>query len=395
MIILLAVVSNGQVISRFTWSSTPLTTAAAGPSGTSISSSATSSFIGGSVGYALNPGLPTQNVNLVVPGSPAFDVSSIYIDLYFRREESVASFIKRGSLFDFGISGGNLYVNFTTTQGSTPGNITINSGSIVAIADDHAFHRYRFGYDNNTGQARVWVDNTIVYTYNGVAGRPLDWTGAGNVIIGENMDATSRNIPVLGNLTVQLYSNSVLPVELLDFSAENLSNAVKLKWKTAEEINLSQFIIERSVNGNDFQQVLSTGAAAGNAPVKSYEAFDRSPLAGVSYYRLKMVDHGGATAYSKVIKVVLENTAVLSVKCYPNPATSFIKLSVHSNEQSSYVYQVYTREGIRCASGRLDVNAGTNELSIDLTRIAASGNLYVTVRNIYGGTVQTASFLKM
>ncbi len=65
----------------------------------------------------------------------------------------MTSFFKRGSLFNFQMNGGYLQVTFTTTQGSTKGNITINSGNIVALANDHAFHNYRFRYDNNTGVA--------------------------------------------------------------------------------------------------------------------------------------------------------------------------------------------------------------------------------------------------
>jgi hypothetical protein len=226
------VATKAQVVSRFTWSSLPLTTADVGPNGTSVSTSAYSSFIGGSLGYAINPGLPTMNVDLVVPGSPVFDLAGMDLDLYFRREENVASFFRRGSAFNFGINGGFLYVTFTTTQGSTPGDITINSGNIVTIADDHAFHHYRFFYDNNTGVANVYVDGVVVYTYNGVAGRPLSWTGAGNVVIGADMDATSRDIPRFAYSNVvkinhrPVPGNACFPNPARDFVYVEMKNAV-------------------------------------------------------------------------------------------------------------------------------------------------------------------------
>src|SRR5690349_8477817 len=95
--ILIAFTTKAQLISQSKWTSNPLTTATFGPNATSVSSSATSVYVGGSIGYAINPGLPTKNVDLTIPGA-SFDVNGIDIDLYFRREESQASFFKRGSL---------------------------------------------------------------------------------------------------------------------------------------------------------------------------------------------------------------------------------------------------------------------------------------------------------
>src|SRR5687767_6085094 len=93
--------AQAQVISRFVWTSNPLTTASIGANASSVSPVATSQYIGGTLGYAINPGLPTTNIDLVIPGTQ-FNINSIDLDLYFRREESVASFFKRGTRFNFG-----------------------------------------------------------------------------------------------------------------------------------------------------------------------------------------------------------------------------------------------------------------------------------------------------
>lgn len=367
--------SSAQVISRFTWNANPLTTAAVGPNGTSVSAVATSQYIGGTLGYAVNPGLPTTNIDLIVPGS-AFNINSIDIDLYFRREESVASFFKRGSRFNFGMSGGNLQITFTTTQGSTPGNLTVNSGNIVAIADDHNFHHYRFRYDNNSGVGNVWVDGVVVYTYNGVAGRPLSWNTTDDVIIGEQMDATSRNIPVLANLTVQLASSSMLPVKLVSFEGVAANGKTTLDWKTTSEIGSSHFVVERSDNGANFIALDNVNAANQGAAVNVYQYSDRSPLSGANYYRLKMVDTDGKFTYSPVIKVNVSGAGV-SASCYPNPAKEFVNLNIADARAGSYAYTVYTMQGGIIKSSSVNLQNGSQQVRIDLSANVPAGNLII------------------
>lgn len=367
-ILTLALNSQAQLISKFTWASTPLTTAAQGTNGTSISSTATSSYINSTVGYAVNPGLPTTNVNLVVPGA-SFDVNSIDISVYFRREESVASFFKRGSMFDFGSNNGQLTAKFSTTRGSTPGDTTINSGNIVAIADDHAFHQYRFRYDNNTGIANAYVDGVIVYTYTGVAGRPLSWTNAGNVIIGENMDATSKNIPVLGTLTVQLATSAMLPLNIVSFNASAKNNKAQINWNVTEENTASKYTIERSSDNVHFKSIAIVAAEMKG----SYSVVDEAPGAGTNYYRLRVEEVNGKISNSSIRQISFAD-AVAKVKCFPNPATDHV--NIDQLAAGTYDYAVVNLAGVVVKTGTATMQASGAQMRIDLNNTIAS-NTYV------------------
>lgn len=368
----LALNSQAQIISRFTWASSPLTTAAQGTNGTSISSSATSSYINATVGYAVNPGLPTRNVDLVIPGA-SFDVTSIDINLYFRREEGVASFFKRGSMFDFGSNNGQLTVRFSTTRGSTPGDTTINSGNIVAIADDHAFHQYRFRYDNNTGVANVYVDGVIVYTYTGVAGRPLSWTGAGNVIIGENMDATSRNIPVLGTLTVQLASSAMLPLNIISFNASAKNKKSQISWTVTEENTASKYIVERSSDNIHFKSIATVAPEMKGA----YSIVDDAPAAGTNYYRLRVEEVNGKVTNSSIRQISFADAAA-KVKCFPNPAVDHVNIDQLS--AGTYDYSVVTLNGVVVKTGSKTMQSNGAQMKIDLNNVVSS-NTYVIKLN--------------
>ena len=385
--------AQSQIVSKFTWTSMPLTTAAVGPNATSVSNSATSVNVGGSIGYALNPGLPNKNVNLVIPGSPTFDIPAIDIDLYFRREESVASFFKRGSLFNFGMNNGQLTIIFSVSNGAG-GSTTINSGNIVPIADDHAFHHYCFKYDNNTGVANVYVDDVIKYTYNGTAGRPLYWTGSGNAIVGEEMDATSRNIGVLANLTVQNPSSNItLPVKLLSFSASAKHNTNTIKWSTTQEINASSFVIERSANSIRFSAIGEQAAKGTFETIHQYQATDDQPISGTNYYRLKMVDADGTFTYSEVVKV--KAASEQQVSCFPNPAIDQVNLQMTNAQAGAYTYIVTTLTGRIIKSATVQLNSSMQQINVALNGNTPSGMLMIRLQNTMTNEMESFKVMKM
>ena len=83
--------ASAQIISQFTWDSGSPTTADVGPNATGISASAVvaSNGVGGTSG--LNAGLPKMNIQMVLPGSPTFDVAGIDVSIDYQREIGRAS----------------------------------------------------------------------------------------------------------------------------------------------------------------------------------------------------------------------------------------------------------------------------------------------------------------
>lgn len=118
------------------------------------------------------------------------------------------------------------------------------------------------------------------------------------------------------------FCSSVLPVELTYFKAENCNfNKICFNWETATENNNNHYEIERSKNGIDFRMVVAQDSKAlgGNSPYKiSYKAFDETPLNGVNYYRLKLVDNDHTSTYSKIISVHSVVDEGLQFVIFPN-----------------------------------------------------------------------------
>lgn len=111
---------------------------------------------------------------------------------------------------------------------------------------------------------------------------------------------------------------TALPVTLISFTAAKQNNKVQLNWKTENEINFSRFDVEKSSDAVSFNN-LSTVASA-NRPVNNYTTIDASPVKGMNYYRLKMVDTDGAYKYSDIAKINFDGKSTLTL--WPNPASN-------------------------------------------------------------------------
>lgn len=110
-------------------------------------------------------------------------------------------------------------------------------------------------------------------------------------------------------------SNSSLPIHLVSFQAEALSDkTIQLNWATESEINNEYFSIERSIDKINFESILEVKATK-NQGFKNYTAFDKNPLPGFSYYRLKQTDFDAQISYSSLKSVYLSFS---KIDIYPN-----------------------------------------------------------------------------
>ena len=260
-LLLISLAGQSQIITKFTWNTVSLKTKAdIGPDALSISKN---SFLCNS-GFAgtkgLNPGGPGEDINMKLPGY-FYNVSGIDISLSFRREENDGSFFKRGDDFNFGMYNGNLVAIFKVKT-SIKTQKTINSGYIARIPMDGEFHQYHFRYTASTGKAEVWMDNSIVYTYTGVAGQAQHWEENEDAVIGYKLNGKVTSQAVLDNIIIQNSAViSSLPLQLVSFNAAVKNSSVNLFWSTVREENTNSFEVERSTDGTQFKSIETIGAA--------------------------------------------------------------------------------------------------------------------------------------
>lgn len=131
--------------------------------------------------------------------------------------------------------------------------------------------------------------------------------------------ATLAGSGILQNL------GGVLPIALLHFDAVPLGEQVRLDWATASESDNALFVVERSVDTQQWDAVVELPGAGNSVSVLAYEAVDEAPVQGQSYYRLRQIDTDGTTTVSDIVPVHLEAGHV-HVSVFPNPATDRLEV---------------------------------------------------------------------
>ncbi len=381
----LTISAKAQIISEFTWDSNPVTQAAIGSNGTSVSTFATSST-GGTLGTnGLNPGTGSHDIDMVVPGA-TFELPGLDVAVDFRKEENGASFFTLGSL-DFGISTGAIYAKFLLSKSGVDTMVTFNN--TVTVPGDGAFHRYRFVYNNTTGIFTASVDGVVGFTYTGTAGRPLSWTGATSATIGSLMDGSGNNVAEMDSLVVQV-PPMVLPLQLLSFDARSAGTTNDLSWTTTREVNVSNFIVERSSDGVQFQPIGNRAAQQGYSGNNDYSFTDSLPAA-TSYYRLKMSNLDGTFSYSPVKEV--SSVVAVSISCYPNPVVNSVNIRIDDPKAAVYRYSVITVDGNTLQAGMIETGGPGQQTSLNLAA-APRGILILRVQGADNSIAGTFKLFK-
>lgn len=104
-----------------------------------------------------------------------------------------------------------------------------------------------------------------------------------------------------------------------------------MNWKTATQLNNDYFVVEKSRNGIDWEQlVMVKGAGTTYIPMEYLET-DMNPYEGMNYYRLKQVDIDGKYSYSNIVAVEFKKRLSTIIKdpiIFPNPVNAGEQLNI-------------------------------------------------------------------
>ncbi len=117
------------------------------------------------------------------------------------------------------------------------------------------------------------------------------------------------------------YCGMTLPIQLLDWSATDLGDAVMLQWSTGSEFNSEAFVIERSKDAQDWHRIGDVQGAGASTTLLNYSWMDHRPFAGVNYYRLRQLDRDGSEQVFHVIAVDRSGQEE-RLRVHPNPVSA-------------------------------------------------------------------------
>ena len=131
-------------------------------------------------------------------------------------------------------------------------------------------------------------------------------------------------------------SCTILPISLLSFSAHlNDQKEGVLNWSTASELNNDYFIIQRSVNGIDWEHLDYVDGAGTSNHIINYQWIDENPKQGVNYYKIQQIDFDGAYSFTPIRSINLLDGNQL---VYPNPFEDVLYLSSDSETIEVMLY---------------------------------------------------------
>jgi hypothetical protein len=233
---------------------------------------------------------------------------------------------------------------------STATNATFNDGSVICGAANN-------GSDvSETVCGNSWVDDLTVAA------------GETYYLMVNNFYAQASGFDLTWALTNGASLNCLtLPVSLTQFTCEATENLIALQWTTASELNNDHFLIEKSLDGENYSYLNTMQGKGTSAFPSEYFITDNHPSPGVNYYRLSQVDKNGATEKLQVSSCTFES------------ADEYVTLQVFDlSGRMLYTNQILT-----------------TSFDQEIRNLPLNNGVYVTALIHKNGTMDLGKYLKM
>ncbi len=196
---------------------------------------------------------------------------------------------------------------------------------------------------------------------------PIIGTYSAGIASFSGVDFQDGDYFTIGNMDASI----ALPIELIDFNVDRVGNEARVRWTTASEVNNDYFSIQRSIDALEWMEIGRIQGQLESIDFTKYEFWDRLPLSGLSYYRLKQTDIDESFSFSKIR--ALHFGRYYQVEVYPNPSDGIynVRASFDQNPRGILV----SADG-RTRILNLDLSDGTLDL-----RDLASGIYFLKVFN--------------
>ncbi len=187
-----------------------------------------------------------------------------------------------------------------------------------------------------------------------------------------------------------LYSENIIPVELISFSADVVDSKVRLNWITSTEVNNKGFEIERSITRGksikrEWETIGFVPGAGTSTEISVYTFIDENITADTYSYRLKQIDLNGMYEYSSIISVgILMNREYKLFQNYPNPFNPSTKIKYSIPEGGRVVVKIFDilgKEVITLTNEYKD--AGYYEIEFSAENLASGIYFYKIVSGSY------------
>jgi hypothetical protein len=261
--------------------------------------------------------------------------------------------------------------------------ITAAIGPTVAIASSRLVRTWRVQNTGSVGNVNLSFDKTGLALTGGstVANYYLmiDNDGDGNFTTGTQtfIPATSISgqrvnfsaVTLDNNIVFTLitFPKSMLPlaIDWESFTAATVQNTALLQWNVTEDASVAYFEVQRSTDGISFTDIGRVEAA--NGPYQ----FEDPLSPGTYFYRIRLIDQQGNSAYSSIRSVQLVNGQTL-LQIRSNPVQgSQLQLQIGLPAPAAASIRIVNTQGCLLLQQTADLQTGGNQVTITLPAMTA------------------------
>ena len=135
-----------------------------------------------------------------------------------------------------------------------------------------------------------------------------------------------------------------LPLTTISLQALQQNKNIILDWRASHEINIKQYVLEKSTDKIQFTNAVTITDIRNNNSTSDYHYVDQSAEATTNYYRIKSINYNDQVQYSQVLKVSLSNTA--AVKVFSNPVTgNVVSFQINNMLPGNYTAKLINNYG--------------------------------------------------
>lgn len=159
-----------------------------------------------------------------------------------------------------------------------------------------------------------------------------------------------------------------LPITLTGFTAVSQQQKVLLSWTGMNQTGAPDFIVQRSADGTSFEDQAQI-QATGSAMAHNYSWTDQKPLAGKSFYRIKVSEQSQTDHYSPIIAVIFNSASWNISKLYRATGSTW-NIEIQSGKTTNFHLRVIDAGGRQYLQQSVTVSSPSRLVPLNLSGLA-------------------------
>ena len=154
--------------------------------------------------------------------------------------------------------------------------------------------------------------------------------------------------------------------------AKELGMGNLLSWKTTFEEDVEYYDVEKSDDGQRYENIGKVALSDEDNDEKTYRFFDARLGTNTAYYRLKVVEADGTSSYSQTVLVNKKKPNQFAVVAYSSVLTQqSFDLTLDAVTEGELAYALLSYKGELMMENFQYLTPGLNELRIEMTDVPA------------------------